>query len=299
MQINRRLFTTLLGVLLLASPLSAQLQRMEQRQTSELHGVLTQATGNTTITWPIQSGVTSHAVTFKTSSGISAITVTFKGSTDGGATYGTTIGTSSSTGIATISGTGSYTNLSIQYSGVSGTGTIDADYYGNVSNSGSLGSSSGNPMYVNASPTPVSGPTTAANSDSVVLATDYQDPCSDGSLTKTNFNVRVASSSATSLISAQSSKTTYICWLKVETDGTGETISVVEAAHTSAACDGSQTALEGSTTASQGVALAANTGFVNGIGGFSVYKTSATAHEVCALNNSTNSTHFSGQWVAR
>lgn len=136
-----------------------------------------------------------------------------------------------------------------------------------------------------------------AKQNNVLIGT--ADPCQDSTLTKTNFNVRVASNSLTSLIAAQSAKTTYICWLKIETDGTGETVNVVEAAHTSTACDGSQTALEGSTTASQGIAIAANAGFVNGMGGIAMYKTSAVNHEVCALNNGSNSTHYSGQWVAR
>ena len=125
------------------------------------------------------------------------------------------------------------------------------------------------------------------------------DPCQDTSLTKTLFNVRVASSSLTQLIAAQSSKTTFICDLKVEVDGTGETISIVEAAHSSTACDGSQTALEGSTTVANGIAIQAGGGFVVGTGGFAVRKTSATNHEICALNLSTNAVHFTGNWVAR
>jgi hypothetical protein len=125
------------------------------------------------------------------------------------------------------------------------------------------------------------------------------DPCQDAALTKTNINVRTASSSLTSLIASQAAKTTYICWLKVEVDGTGETVSVVEAAHTTTACDGSQTALEGSTTAASGNVIAANSGFVIGNAGFAAYKTSATAHEVCGLTASTNVVHYTGQWVAR
>lgn len=125
------------------------------------------------------------------------------------------------------------------------------------------------------------------------------DPCQDAALTKTNINVRIAGTSLTQLVAAQSSKTTYICWLKIEADGTSEIASVIEAAHTSTACDGSQTALEGNTTAANGIALGANGGFIAGNGGYAVYKTSATAHEICGLDSGSNPVHYTGQWVAR
>jgi hypothetical protein len=144
----------------------------------------------------------------------------------------------------------------------------------------------------------------AASSDTVMCATDIgcvvktlgADPCIY--LAKSTFNVRVASSSLTQLIAAQSSNKTYICSLKIQADGTGETASVVEAAHSSTACDGSKTAVEGNTTAASGVVLAANGGFAWGNGLGTLYVTSATNHEVCALDNSTNVVHFTGTYVA-
>lgn len=123
--------STILGALLLVPSVSAQDVRVSEiRQSATQHTSFVQKTAAATIDFAITNGNTYHVLTYKTT-GFSGLTVTFYGSVDGGSNY-TQIGTSTTTGGASITGSGTYTSGRIIYSGLTGSGTLDADYYGNI-----------------------------------------------------------------------------------------------------------------------------------------------------------------------
>lgn len=87
--------------------------------------------GAATINFSIAIGETNHQLTYS-APGYSAITVTVKAGTGGSLS---TVGTSTTTGAATITWTGTYTQGQLIYSGLTGSGSLDANYFGIISNS--------------------------------------------------------------------------------------------------------------------------------------------------------------------
>lgn len=123
------------------------------------------------------------------------------------------------------------------------------------------------------------------------------EPC-DG-VVKTKFNVQVAGTTAVQLIAGTAAQTTYICSIHIHGNTTSdEIVSIIEGTQTTNPCDTGATALDGSTTAANGLRIGSGGGgFVNGTGANAVYQTPATNHQVCVLANGSNRVTVSGSYV--
>jgi hypothetical protein len=66
---------------------------------------------------------------------------------------------------------------------------------------------------------------------------------------------------------------------------------------TGTTCATGTAGMAGGTTATTGWNLAANGGFVKGVGGFWVFKTATATDDVCLLLSGTGQTSGSVQWV--
>jgi len=121
-------------------------------------------------------------------------------------------------------------------------------------------------------------------------------PCVSGVLqTK---GISFASTTAQLLVSASGTKTSYICWIHAQAEGTGETLSIIDGTQTTNPCDsGAPVALDGSTTAANGNAMAANTGWVGGNSAAPIYIATGANRQICAITAGSNRVTISIVWV--
>lgn len=91
------------------------------------HVQLATQSGNSTATFPIQNGMTSHQLTFNVDPSVTALTVTVYASTNAGSFA--SVGSSTSLG-GTITWTGTYNFGRVIITGFTGSGSVNADYYG-------------------------------------------------------------------------------------------------------------------------------------------------------------------------
>lgn len=249
-----KLFLVAAFISLIALPTQGIAQRRQVSYTSQRagqHATLQGVTGNATVEQVVDNGTTQHQVTwFATTSGVSAVTVTVSAKTVAG-NYAQISSSSSLSG--TILFTGTYGYVKVVYTGFTGTGVIDADYFGNVAT-----------------------PTIIAASDGTALSA-VTDPC-DGVLATT---VAISQTTSTKLISASAGKKNYICGGTIIA-AAAEVVNFIEG--TGSTCGSSTAALVGSTTAANGMSLAANGGFVitKTISGFTA------ASDTCLSQNATS-----------
>src|SRR3990167_7581832 len=107
----------LLGLLLLfvVSPLEAQNQQSTVfgTQVSPQRTILATMTTAGSRSWEVATGMVNHALTYSVSPSITGLTVTWTASTDGGVSFPTTCGSSTSTGAATITCAGTYNAMQV------------------------------------------------------------------------------------------------------------------------------------------------------------------------------------------
>lgn len=124
--------------------------------------------------------------------------------------------------------------------------------------------------------------TVAVSSGTNVMGYTSNDPCSQ----QTKTNVAISQTASTQLFAGTSAKKTYICSLSIIA-GAAEIVNIVEG--TGSVCGTGTAAVIGSTTAANGLSLAANGGltFGNGLGTAAVAG-NANADNIC-LTQSTSS----------
>ena len=248
----KTLLTFLVAALIATSPACLYAQRRQvtyNSQKAEQHTVLEGQTGNATVEFFVQNGITQHQVSFYSASTVTVLTTTVSAKTYGG-NY-TQISSSSSLS-ATITFSGTYSQIKVVYTAYSGSGIVEADYYGNAAATTLIADSSGT---------------------SILAATD---PCW-GTITTT---VAISQTSDTKLISAGTGKT-HICG-GVIIAAAAEIVNIIEG--TGSTCGSNAAALAGSTTDANGLSLAAN-------GGFSISKPIhglTAARDVCLMQSGSN-----------
>jgi hypothetical protein len=125
---------------------------------------------------------------------------------------------------------------------------------------------------------------------SISLVGNVQDPCQQGAGTSGNISLTAGGT----LITGATGKLTYICSMNLIT-ATAQNIALVEG--TGTVCATNTLGMAGGTTAATGWNFAANGGFVNGGGGFWVFKTATPGDNVCLLLSSTGQTSGSYRQV--
>lgn len=127
---KRFLSSSILAILLILTSVPAFAQKTEQTTilpNGQQHTQFATQYGTATMTIPVQTGMTSHQVTYSAPN-YSGITVTVKASANNAAF--STISAPTTTGSATVTFTGTYTQIQVIYSGLTGGGPLDADYWG-------------------------------------------------------------------------------------------------------------------------------------------------------------------------
>jgi hypothetical protein len=118
---------------------------------------------------------------------------------------------------------------------------------------------------------------------SINLVGNVQDACAQGTGSSGNINLTASGQ----LVTGVAGKQTYFCGLILFT-ATAQNIALVEGTGTT--CATGTLGMSGGTTAATGWNLAANGGFVNGGGGYWVFKTSTAGDNVCLLLSGTGQT---------
>lgn len=121
--------------------------------------------------------------------------------------------------------------------------------------------------------------------------------------TKTPFNVRATSTTVVELVPAVSAKTGYICELHVRGSGAAAVeilFSIVDGTNGGTHCSsGTPVALLGTTTASEGVNIAASGGGSNwGNGNSVVFKTTGINRQICGKLGGSTPAIITGTYVA-
>jgi D-arabinose 5-phosphate isomerase GutQ len=125
---------------------------------------------------------------------------------------------------------------------------------------------------------------------SVSLVGNVQDPCQQGAGTSGNINLTASGQ----LITGASGKLTYICSMNM-ISATAQNIALVEG--TGSTCGTGTAGMAGGTTAATGWNFGVNSGFVNGGGGFWVFKTATPGDNVCLLLSGSGQTSGSYRQV--
>jgi len=125
---------------------------------------------------------------------------------------------------------------------------------------------------------------------SISLVGNVQDPCQQGAGTSGNISL----TGSGQLITGTAGKLTYICSMNL-ISATAQNIALVEG--TGSTCGTNTAGMAGGSTAATGWNFAANGGFVNGGGGFWVFKTATPGDNVCLLLSGSGQTSGSYRQV--
>lgn len=163
----KKIFALLIAVVVFAAGAQAQqvTPSVISNASAGYHFQFGTSFANGTTYFNIPVGMTTHQLTYS-APGFSAITVTVNAGVGGSMS---SVGSSSTTGAATITWTGTYTQAQMVVSGIAGSGQINADYYAQTTATGSGGGSGSNVNIADVGGNPV---TTTVPISGTVTVTD-------------------------------------------------------------------------------------------------------------------------------